>query len=620
MGGGPRLWAAALLAALTIPASATPTRLRLETVRGSTLEMLDGKLVVGLNDGGIAAFEPGNGSLIFANRSAERLPVRNIVSAGNHVWWITGESSILHVSSEDGVATNIDLSQIGLGSPIRRLGVWRGLVAVHGDAGVRFVDPRTQSVMPAEQILPRDVAEVVAQGVMLSSWQGNAGMLVAIRRYGKKPSTGEDIAMLTAWSFDADGGHHLLGAYCGPLVKFQDASGPHVRIDIGDLHIDNPRGVADVANLRIGPEGVLATTRKGVLTIPFFKNNWMPSTVTTTLGPNEAASFTYSGATVWWATSDRVMQASLEDGDTDVYVPQGRQGKILGLASDDEVAYALTESGISRIGAAASGYLRVSLTTKTAPGRLTTALDKFRALPAESRRRLADPDALRRFLKAQKVAVRPQALRADLGELKIGDLVTQAGQRCLYIGGRSLLSFQGGEKPLDPELPLEAIRLVAPSTLAVDGRRGLLSGISPIGLGSPDGDSGLCCVANPDSPEDSPTGELQQQLAGMLDAWIGVPYRWGGSTMDGTDCSGLVNTLFAQLGIKLPRHSQDIGRAPVGEIVTGELHFGDVLVFPHPKHCAIYVGHGRIIEAIHGGVTYSSLRRYKRAVVRRFLN
>lgn len=85
--------------------------------------------------------------------------------------------------------------------------------------------------------------------------------------------------------------------------------------------------------------------------------------------------------------------------------------------------------------------------------------------------------------------------------------------------------------------------------------------------------------------------------------YLGVPYVWGGTNpATGLDCSGLVQLVYRNLGIDLPRVSYD--QATVGQAVPDLAHAqpGDILAFGTPAdHVAIYIGHGQMIEAPHTG-------------------
>ena len=84
-------------------------------------------------------------------------------------------------------------------------------------------------------------------------------------------------------------------------------------------------------------------------------------------------------------------------------------------------------------------------------------------------------------------------------------------------------------------------------------------------------------------------------------AYQGVPYRWGGETPDGFDCSGLVQHVFARHGVDLPRVAKD--QAQVGTpVATSDLKPGDLVFFGSPvDHVGIYAGSGKMIAAPHTG-------------------
>jgi cell wall-associated NlpC family hydrolase len=78
---------------------------------------------------------------------------------------------------------------------------------------------------------------------------------------------------------------------------------------------------------------------------------------------------------------------------------------------------------------------------------------------------------------------------------------------------------------------------------------------------------------------------------------IGAPYRWGGMTERGIDCSGLVHMSFRATGRLLPRdaHLQEAAGEPVAAPRPGDLvSYGDDKL---ADHVAFWLGEGRILHA-----------------------
>jgi cell wall-associated NlpC family hydrolase len=83
---------------------------------------------------------------------------------------------------------------------------------------------------------------------------------------------------------------------------------------------------------------------------------------------------------------------------------------------------------------------------------------------------------------------------------------------------------------------------------------------------------------------------------------VGVPYSWGGASMSGFDCSGLVYWAYSRLGVELPHSSYalyDVGR----RIARSRMKPGDVLFFSGLGHVGLYLGRGRMVHAPHSGRT-----------------
>jgi cell wall-associated NlpC family hydrolase len=102
-------------------------------------------------------------------------------------------------------------------------------------------------------------------------------------------------------------------------------------------------------------------------------------------------------------------------------------------------------------------------------------------------------------------------------------------------------------------------------------------------------------------PSAADRGAAAAALAAKM---VGKPYKYGGSSPSGFDCSGLVSYSFKQAGVALP-HNTAQQRTTSRLIKVAELRRGDLLFFDQEGkkhgHVAIYLGEGRFVHAPSSG-------------------
>jgi len=97
-------------------------------------------------------------------------------------------------------------------------------------------------------------------------------------------------------------------------------------------------------------------------------------------------------------------------------------------------------------------------------------------------------------------------------------------------------------------------------------------------------------------------GDLRSELVKTARRFIGIPYRWGGTTAEnGFDCSGLTMVTYRLNGLNLPRVSRSQYQAGKW-IAKSKLRPGDLVFFAtkggtRVTHVGMYIGNNEFIHA-----------------------
>ena len=106
--------------------------------------------------------------------------------------------------------------------------------------------------------------------------------------------------------------------------------------------------------------------------------------------------------------------------------------------------------------------------------------------------------------------------------------------------------------------------------------------------------------AGPDGDRSAATSTVRIGLTTTALQLTGIPYREGGATPRGFDCSGFTLYVFAQQGISLPRRAQQQYRAG-RSVDVDELGPGDLVFFttvePGASHVGLVIDEGTFVHA-----------------------
>ena len=102
---------------------------------------------------------------------------------------------------------------------------------------------------------------------------------------------------------------------------------------------------------------------------------------------------------------------------------------------------------------------------------------------------------------------------------------------------------------------------------------------------------------------------VRQRVIDRAHELIGIPYKWGGMSINGFDCSGLLVYLFRnEAGMELPRTTTKMVRENYLRVSRHELQPGDAVFFNQNgrgpvSHVGLYIGDNKFIHAPRTGKT-----------------
>ncbi|HET9405458.1 MAG TPA: C40 family peptidase [Burkholderiales bacterium] len=106
-----------------------------------------------------------------------------------------------------------------------------------------------------------------------------------------------------------------------------------------------------------------------------------------------------------------------------------------------------------------------------------------------------------------------------------------------------------------------------------------------------------CATAPQQTDQDIDVGaDAAQHALGM----VGIPYRFGGNSPQGFDCSGLVQYSYARAGMRVSRTVEEQW-ANSRPVPSEQIRPGDLLFFhmdgKHNSHIGLYIGNDRFVHA-----------------------
>jgi cell wall-associated NlpC family hydrolase len=87
---------------------------------------------------------------------------------------------------------------------------------------------------------------------------------------------------------------------------------------------------------------------------------------------------------------------------------------------------------------------------------------------------------------------------------------------------------------------------------------------------------------------------VRQSIVNDAKKYIGTPYKYGGTSAKGFDCSGFTQFIYKRNGIDIPRTVTEMEKSFKK---TKNPSIGDIVTFNNPNHVGILVGNNKFIHA-----------------------
>lgn len=108
-----------------------------------------------------------------------------------------------------------------------------------------------------------------------------------------------------------------------------------------------------------------------------------------------------------------------------------------------------------------------------------------------------------------------------------------------------------------------------------------------------------CATPSTSISSRDPHAATRQRILSNAERLLGAPYVLGGESPDGVDCSGLVQYVYFQAGLRVPRTTvaQFQAGRPQRKVLPGDLLFFRTTDAARVSHVGIYAGQGQMIHA-----------------------